>query len=121
MFQFKELLEMTRDELLAEEEATHDYLDRLVGLGHTLGVMYHTAPALSALYAGQKGHEIFMMALNVVEQCCEVRARAVAARCVSAMSYYDQILDLLGLESISHEEWPSYEMEIDAESKPLSL
>ena len=120
MFEAKSLKGMSRLELLAERKPTHDYVNRLIGLGNTLITCHSAALALAALYSDQKGHEVFLMALDVVIQATDMRSRAVAARTAMFMDYYDEIHQLLGFEPEDYEEWPAYETLVDHSGRPSS-
>jgi hypothetical protein len=109
MYNFSDLKKLNEDELREEYTLVNEYQDRLVGLGTTLGITAEGCLALCAIYNGQKGHEVFLMAIDVVEKGCAARGVAVAARLQATMRYTDQILVLLGVEPPPAEEWPSYE------------
>lgn len=113
MFEFKQLKQMSEEELRGEFEIVMEYQDRLVGLGQTLQTVCQGCEALNAIYAGQKGHDVFLMALEVVAQSTASRGQAVAARLSTAMRYADNILALLGEEPELRAEWPAYEQQVE--------
>jgi len=117
MFETKDLQRITADELQEELVRAIEYTDKLIGLGYTLMAVHSGVTALGGMYATQKGHEVFLMALNVVEQATEHRGKAVASRTATMMQYTQQIAALLGQDLPEIEDWPSYEVLADLEGK----
>lgn len=115
MFDTRVIADMDQAELVLEYQRTHEYVDKVVALGSTLKACYEASQALAIIYAGQKGHEIYLMALDVVAQSTEKRLAAVAGRVSTLMSYIDNICELLEVEPDQYEEWPAYEIVVGEE------
>lgn len=121
MYEFSDLRQMPEKELLAEFDVVHEYADRLIGLATMLGQVHTGCTGLAAIYRGQKGHEVFLMALDVVEHACAARAEVVTQRLAATVRYVDNIIEFLGYVPEGASEWAAFETLLTEEELPLFL
>src|SRR5882724_2823586 len=110
MFETKELLSMTQDQLTEEYKVTAQYIDKLATLGYTLSSVFHACETLMVVYSEQKGHEVYLMALDVTCTSSEKRAHSVAERLTTIIAYMQTLISLMQTETPLAEEWASYEV-----------
>lgn len=109
LFEFKKIQSMSEADLREEAENAGNRLDKCTLLLAALVNARNDCEALAAYYARQKGHEVFMLALETVIKTAEVRITQVGRHGADLMKYYNNIMALLGEEIVLVEEWESFE------------
>jgi hypothetical protein len=110
MYNTKNLAGMTEKELKEEWGELSLYIDKCALLCGVLVTQQNGAQTLLAYYAEQPGHEVFMMALNVVCESCGKRAQKVAQRISTLHRYMQEIEAALHEEPEHNYDWEAFEV-----------
>jgi hypothetical protein len=109
MYNTKNLAGMTEKELQEEWGELSLYIDKCALLCGALVTEANGAETLLTYYAGQPGHDVFMMALTVVRDSCTKRAQNVAQRISTLHRFMQEIEAALHEEPEHTYDWEAFE------------